>query len=106
MAAKKSAKKKATNRTQDPMILRAKELYAKQIAKVISEANEGEGMTQMEAGVRMGVAPTQVSLIVTGKLHGFSTDNLLLCLAKLGHNVTTTVSPSTSKSGKIAAVIG
>jgi predicted XRE-type DNA-binding protein len=106
MARKSSKGRKRTYRKADPMIQRLKAQLAAQIDERINTANNGEGMTQMDAGVLMGVAPSQVSLITTGKLAGFSTENLMLCLSKLGHNLTLNVAPSAGKTGKIVANIG
>ncbi|HTJ62122.1 MAG TPA: XRE family transcriptional regulator [Candidatus Saccharimonadales bacterium] len=46
---------------------------AKDITKIIAEA----GMTQTEAAYHTGEAPSQWSLITTGKLRGFSLERLI-----------------------------
>lgn len=47
-------------------------------------------LTQTQAAHLMGVAPSEVSLIMTGKLAGFSLERLALMLTALGYNVTVT----------------
>ena len=49
-------------------------------------------------------APSQVSLVVTGKLRGFSTERLLRMLARLGRDIEIVVRPSKRKAGKISVV--
>jgi predicted XRE-type DNA-binding protein len=49
-------------------------------------------------------APSQVSLVVTGKLRGFSTERLLRMLARLGRDIEIVVRPSRGRSGKISVV--
>ena len=49
-------------------------------------------------------APSQVSLVVTGKLRGFSTERLLRMLARLGRDIDIVIRTSSSKSGKIRVI--
>ena len=46
-------------------------------------------------------APSQVSLVVTGKLRGFSTERLIRMLARLGRDIDIVIRPSSGKTGKI-----
>ena len=57
-----------------------KGVLAKEIASILRQRN----LTQTEAAWLMKDAPSQVSLVVTGKLRGFSTERLLRMLARLG----------------------
>lgn len=60
---------------------------AKDIAKTIDEL----GLTQTEAAFMMHDAPSQVSLVVTGKLRGFSLVRLIRMRALLGAEITLNV---------------
>ena len=64
---------------------------AKDIAKILDERQ----LTQTEAAYLMQDAPSQISLVVTGKLRGFSTDRLLTMRAMLGAKVRFVVSNDT-----------
>ena len=49
-------------------------------------------------------APSQISLVVTGKLRGFSTERLLRMLARLGRDIDIVIRPSKGKTGKVNVV--
>jgi len=68
----------------------------KNIAKEIRRILEDRGMSQMEAAALTGEAPSQISLIVTGKLRGFSLKRLIRVRALLGSEVTLTFTSSTT----------
>jgi predicted XRE-type DNA-binding protein len=61
----------------------AKSELALQIAKVI----KGRRMTQAVAAERLGIDQPKISRLVQGKLHGFSTAQLMRFLNALGHDV-------------------
>ena len=77
-----------------------KDVLAKEIAKILDD----KGLTQTEAAYVMRDAPSQISLVVTGKLRGFSTERLLRMLARLGRDVEITIRASKGKSGKVTVV--
>lgn len=77
-----------------------KEVLAKEVAKIL----EDQELTQTEAAYLMRDAPSQISLVVTGKLRGFSTERLLRMLARLGRDVDIVIRPSKSKTGKVSVV--
>lgn len=77
-----------------------KGILAKEIANILRDRD----LTQTEAAWLMKDAPSQVSLVVTGKLRGFSTERLLRMLARLGRDIQIVVRPSRGKSGKISVV--
>ena len=77
-----------------------KHILAKEIAGILMHRQ----LTQTEAAYLMKDAPSQVSLVVTGKLRGFSTERLLRMLARLGRDIEIVIRPSSSKSGKIRVV--
>jgi predicted XRE-type DNA-binding protein len=54
------------------------------VAQDIARALEAKQLTQTEAAYIMKDAPSQISLVVTGKLRGFSLERLLRMRAMLG----------------------
>jgi predicted XRE-type DNA-binding protein len=60
-----------------------KETLAKEIATILRDRK----MTQIEAAYLAGDAPSQMSLVVSGKLRGFSVERLLRILARLGRDI-------------------
>ena len=77
-----------------------KEVLAKEVAKIL----EDQELTQTEAAYIMRDAPSQISLVVTGKLRGFSTERLLRMLARLGRDVDIVIRPSKGKTGKVSVI--
>jgi predicted XRE-type DNA-binding protein len=66
------------------------------IAQLIAITLHERELTQTEAAYIMKDAPSQISLVTTGKLRGFSTKRLLSMASRLGFNVSITLSPRTS----------
>jgi predicted XRE-type DNA-binding protein len=64
-----------------------KQRLASEVARILDD----EGMTQLEAAYRIKDAPSQVSLMVTGKTRGFSSDRLIRTLTRLGRDVEITI---------------
>src|SRR5437879_11835311 len=60
-----------------------KAALAKEVAKIVKE----RGLTQVEAARLIKDAPSQLSLIVTGKLRGFSSERLMRMLSRLGRDI-------------------
>ena len=77
-----------------------KHVLAKEIAGIL----EDQSLTQTEAAYIMRDAPSQISLVVTGKLRGFSTERLLRMLARLGRDIDIVIRPSKGKSGRVSVV--
>jgi predicted XRE-type DNA-binding protein len=78
-----------------------KETLAKEIDRILRDRQ----LTQTEAAYIMKDAPSQVSLVVTGKLRGFSTERLLRMLARLGRNIDIVLRPTSGgKEGSIRVV--
>jgi predicted XRE-type DNA-binding protein len=75
-----------------------KAVFAKEIAAIL----DAEQLTQTEAAYIMRDAPSQISLVVTGKLRGFATDRLVRMLTRLGRDVDITIRPARGKTGKVA----
>lgn len=91
----KSSPKRASAESVIP-----KAILAKEIASIL----ENQNLTQTEAAYIMRDAPSQISLVVTGKLRGFSTERLLRMLARLGRDIDIVIRPSKGKAGKVAVV--
>ena len=74
-----------------------KAVFSKEIAKIL----EDEELTQTEAAYIMRDAPSQISLVVTGKLRGFAVDRLVRMLNRLGRDVDITIRPARGRTGKV-----
>ena len=79
-----------------------KESLAKEIARILDE----RGLTQTEAAYLIKDAPSQLSLIVNGKLAGFSVERLLRVLQRLGNDIEIRTSRATGKTGKVRLRVG
>jgi predicted XRE-type DNA-binding protein len=75
---------------------------AKEIARILRD----RGLTQTAAAYVTGDAPSQLSLIVTGKLAGFSSERLLRTLIRLGRDVHIVVRRTkTGRAGRVRVVV-
>ena len=74
-----------------------KAVFAKEIADIL----KAEQLTQTEAAYIMRDAPSQISLVVTGKLRGFAVDRLVRMLTRLGRDVDITIRPARGRKGKV-----
>ena len=75
-----------------------KDVLGKEIARILDERE----MTQTEAAWLIKDAPSQISLMVTGKLRGFSTERLLRTLTRLGRDVDIVIRKAkTGRAGKV-----
>ncbi len=74
-----------------------KAVFAKEIATILDD----EQLTQTEAAYIMRDAPSQISLVVTGKLRGFAVDRLVRMLLRLGRDVDITTRPARGRTGKV-----
>jgi predicted XRE-type DNA-binding protein len=95
-----AAKKKSSGKRAVAESVIPKAVLAKEIASIL----EDQELTQTEAAYIMRDAPSQISLVVTGKLRGFSTERLLRMLARLGRDIDIVIRPSKGKSGKVSVV--
>jgi predicted XRE-type DNA-binding protein len=78
-----------------------KNVLAKEIATILRDRD----LTQTQAAYLMKDAPSQVSLVVTGKLRGFSTERLLRMLARLGRDIDIVIRATPGdRKGKIKVV--
>ena len=93
------------NSKSSPKRARADSVIPKNVlAKELASILENQNLTQTEAAYIMRDAPSQISLVVTGKLRGFSTERLLRMLARLGRDIDIVIRPSKGKSGKVNVV--
>ncbi len=58
-----------------------------ELAKAVSRILEERELTQQEAAYIIRDAPSQVSLMVTGHVRGFSAERLIRTLTRLGKDV-------------------
>ena len=75
----------------------SKAVFAKEIADILHR----EQLTQTEAAYLMRDAPSQVSLVVTGKLRGFATERLVRMLTRLGRDIDISIRPARGREGKV-----
>jgi predicted XRE-type DNA-binding protein len=79
-----------------------KALLAKEIARIIDERE----MTQTEAAWLIKDAPSQISLMVTGKTRGFAAERLIRTIARLGRDVDIVLRKRNNGStGKVSVTI-
>lgn len=85
----------------EPNIALAKADLALAIADVIVE----RGWTQAEAATVLGLDQPKVSLLMRGRLTGFSVERLMRLLNRLDLDVQMTIQPARSKSPQTEAVM-
>ena len=72
----------------------AKELFGKaQITHLICEIIRERRLTQVEAAEILGIPQPRVSMLLRGRLNGFSTDRLFRFLEALDQNIEISVAP-------------
>lgn len=72
-------------------------LLKARLAVAITKAIKARGLTQTEAGKRMGLKQPKVSDILAGRLTGYSVERLMRFLTLLGQDVQVTVRPHRSR---------
>jgi predicted XRE-type DNA-binding protein len=71
-------------------------------AKVISDAVTAQGLTQMQAGTKLGLVQGDVSKLKHGKnLERFSLERLYEMTRKMGHDICISLPPSRTETGKV-----
>ncbi|MBN3926434.1 helix-turn-helix transcriptional regulator [Nostoc sp. NMS4] len=68
-------------------------LLKAELVRKISEIITNLNLTQVQAAEILGIDQPKVSLLIRGRLSGFSTDRLIAYLNKLGSDVEITVKP-------------
>lgn len=80
----------------------AEERHAKnQLALSIREIVEGSGMTQRDAAKKAGIAASDLSNIMRGRVTNFSSDRLFAILNALGNDVEITIRPNQAARGSV-----
>ena len=74
-----------------------KSVFAREIAEIMRERD----LTQTEASFIVREPPSQLSLIVNGKLRGFSPERLIQILNRFGRDVEIRIGKSRGQSGKV-----
>ncbi len=74
------------------------------LAAEISKAIEEQSLTQAQAASMTADAPSQMSLMMSGKLQGFSAQRLIRTLTRLGRDVDIVIRKS-DKAGKLRLTI-
>ena len=82
-AKKKGRTKRASKRRSTSLNVVPKEKLLEEIKGIVRYRH----LTQGELAAIVGDAASQMSLLLNGKLHGFSTDRLLRTLLRLGTDV-------------------
>lgn len=80
-----------------------KEILAKEIRTIIQYRH----LNQAQAAEIVGDAQSQLSLVLSGKLDGFSSDRLLQMLLRLGRNVDIIIRPTGGlrRAGKLRVLL-
>lgn len=74
------------------------------LAQTLAAEIERQGLTQTEAARRAKDAPSQISLVTTGRLRGFSTDRLMRMVNGLGLDTDIVVRRTGGRTGKTRIV--
>jgi len=90
---RRTSASKSSSRTSRQAQTIPKEPLAREIRRLIEE----RGLSQVDAAVVVHDAASQLSLLLSGKLRGFSTDRLVRTLLYLGRDVELVVRPSARK---------
>jgi predicted XRE-type DNA-binding protein len=72
-----------------------------QLAKEVARIIEDRGLTQTEAAHLIRDSPSQISLVVTGKVKGFSSERLVRMIAGLGRDVDVIIRKAKSGTGRV-----
>ena len=73
----------------DPETHLAKAKIVQQISRIIT----AQGLTQAEAGTRLGLTQPKVSALLNGQFRGYSVERLLRFVNALHHNVRIVIEP-------------
>mgnify|MGYP001156577959 FL=1 len=71
----------------------------------IARAVRQLGLTQEEAGRRMGIPQPKVSALLRGNFANLSEHKLMDCLNRLGYDIEITVKPTTEPVGRLTLAI-
>lgn len=79
-------------------------LLKAELARAVEQGIAARGLTQVQAAALMGLEQPNISLIVRGRLKGFSVECLLECLLALGYEIEVRVRPSTRKELRVVTL--
>jgi len=71
----------------------------------ITRAVRRLGLTQEEAGRRMGISQSKVSAMLRGDFSNLSERKLMTCLSRLGYDIEIKVKPSLASVGHLALAL-
>jgi predicted XRE-type DNA-binding protein len=71
----------------------------------ITRALRRLGLTQEEAGRRMGISQAKVSGLLRGEFANLSERKLMECLTRLGYDIEIKVRPATKKMGNLKLAV-
>ena len=83
-------RRKRTSKAARQVATIPKAPLAREIRRLVNE----KGLSQTAAATVVQDAPSQLSLLLSGKLRGFSVDRLVRTLLRLGRNVEIVVRPT------------
>jgi predicted XRE-type DNA-binding protein len=100
-AAKKPAPKNAGTPSKETI---PRKPLAREVLKVIGE----KGLSQVAAGAVVGEQQSQISLVSSGRLAGFSPERLIRMLSRLGRDIEIIVRPSgpPARAGRVRIITG
>ena len=108
-ARKRPAKRAARKAAPKPQPSPSKETIprkplAREVLKVIAE----KGLSQVAAGAVVGEQQSQISLVSSGRLAGFSPERLIRMLSRLGRDIDITIRPSgpPARAGRVRIIAG
>jgi predicted XRE-type DNA-binding protein len=98
--------RRSAGRNKQPDLSRqtiARKPLAREVLRVIAEKN----LSQVAAGILVGEQQSQISLVSSGHLAGFSPERLIRMLTRLGREVDVVIRPKKGKAaGKVRIIVG
>jgi len=91
---RRASASKSSSRTSSRTSRQAQTIPKEPLAREIRRLIEERGLSQVDAAVIVHDAASQLSLLLSGKLRGFSTDRLVRTLLYLGREVELVVRPA------------
>jgi predicted XRE-type DNA-binding protein len=76
------------------------------LAVEITRAVRLLGLTQAEAGRRMGIPQAKVSALLRGEFANLSERKLMDCLNRLGYDIEIKVKPAAGAAGRLTVAVG
>jgi len=102
---RRASASKASSRTSSRTSRQAQTIPKEPLAREIRRLIEERGLSQVDAAVVVHDAASQLSLLLSGKLRGFSTDRLVRTLLYLDRDVELVVRPAARKRRQATVTI-